>query len=247
MSDLDKLNNLATEALHLANGNIKKAAPKLAYELTENAKRPLLIALVSDYLERLPSAPFAQPQPVTQAQPQPQPQPQAKPQPHAGRAQPTATPPQPIGRRREGKHRRVAVIGTPSPQAKAGAVRVMKAMAHEIFARKIRGAGMLGNICVHELRTISSSSAVTAGKFLLRSTEDAVEAVALGIMADHCVAADPFDKVANVIPATVAVQAFETAKIMAPQIIAATSTKYANDLIAAAREKPLMIEGDVQQ
>jgi hypothetical protein len=123
MTDFDKFNTLAVETLRLNNGNIKRAAPNLAYQLTENAKRPLLIALVADFLERLPSAPFAQPQPQPQSQPQPRPQPQPQPQPHAAHAQSATSPaPQPVGRRREGKHRRTAIVGVPTARAKAGAV-----------------------------------------------------------------------------------------------------------------------------
>jgi hypothetical protein len=190
MTDLEKLNTAATEVLRLNDGNIKKAAPKLAHALIENARRPLLIALVADFLTRLPNAPTVQPPP--------------KPQP--------ATPPKPVGRRRQGPHRRIAAIATPSPHAKAGAVAAMKLATAEIFNRKIRGAGRLGNIEVHQLRAISEDLANTTGEFVQRGFDDGVEAIALSMMSDHCVAADPFAKVVDVIPAKVAEQAFKDAK-----------------------------------
>jgi hypothetical protein len=223
MTDLDKLNTAAAEVLRLNDGNIKKAAPKLAHALIENARRPLLIALVADYLTRLPNAPVEHPDAKTKTQP--------------------AAPPKPVGRRRQGKHRRTAAIGTPTPHARAGAVAAMKLATAEIFNRKIRGAGRLGNIEVHQLRAISEDLANTTGEFVQRGFDDGVEAIALSMMSDHCVAADPFAKVVDVIPAKVAEQAFKDAKIRTAQVFAAASAKIAHDLIAAARGKP-MIEGN---
>jgi len=241
MTDIEKLTALAVEALRLAGGIIKKAAPKLAYELTENAKRPLLIALVTDFLSRLPSEPTVQTQPAMppQAPPPPPPPPQAR-----ARVTKTASPSsQPKGRRRQGKHRRTAAVGTPSSRAKAGAVAAMKLATAEIFNRKIRGAGRLGNVRMHELRAIAESQARTAGDFLQRGYDDAVEAIACIALSEYCVAADPFAKVAEVIPAKVAAKAFEDAKLKAAEVIRDGSAKVAHDLIATARGKPL-IEGN---
>ena len=61
-SDLAKLRTAAEDALRLNDGNVTKAAPKLARTLIENAKRPLLVALVADYLARLPAVPKTPPQ-----------------------------------------------------------------------------------------------------------------------------------------------------------------------------------------
>jgi hypothetical protein len=223
MTDFELLNTLATETLRLANGNIKRAAPKFAYALTENANRPLLIVLVADFLTRLPSSATTQ-----------------------SRAQ-AAAPPKPIGRRRQGKHRRTAAIGTPSVRAKAGAVAAMKLASAEIFNRKIRGVGRLGNIHVHELRAIAESQAATAASFLQRGYDDAVEAIACITLTQHCVAADPFAKVVDVIPEKVAIKAFNDAKIKAAEVIRDGSAKVAHDLIAAARGTPLVEGNETRQ
>jgi hypothetical protein len=153
---------------------------------------------------------------------------------------PRRQPPKPKGRRREGAHRRS--VGTPSKHAKAGAIAALKTISHEIFARRIRGAGRLGDIRVHELRAIAESQAATATSFLQRGYDDAVESIACAIISDHCVAADPFAKVADVIPVKIAVKAFEDAKIKAAEVIRDGSAKIASDLIASARTPP-MIEG----
>jgi hypothetical protein len=158
------------------------------------------------------------------------------PQPSSGRMKSS----KPVGRRREGAHRR---SGIPTKRAKAGAVAAMKTVAHAIFARKIRGAGALGDIHVNELRAIAESQASTATSFLQRGYDDAVESIACVIMSDHCVAADPFAKVSDVIPARVAVKAFEDAKLKAAEVIRDGSAKIAHDLIAAARGT-LLIEGN---
>ena len=217
-TDLAKLRVLAEEALRLNANNVKKAAPEFAHQLTENTKLSLLIALVADYLARLVNV-------------------QLK----------SSSPSNPKGRRRQGKHRRTAAVGTPSPRAKAGAVAAMKLAGAEIFNRKIRGRGLLGNIQVHELRAISEGLARTTGDFLQRGYDDGVEAIALSIMSDHCVAADPFAKVVDVIPAKVAEQAFKDARIKTAEVIAAASAKIAQDLIAAARGKPLIEAPETRQ
>ena len=96
---------------------------------------------------------------------------------------------------------------------------------------------------MHELRAIAESQARTAGDFLQRGYDDAVEAIACIALSEYCVAADPFAKVAEVIPAKVAAKAFEDAKLKAAEVIRDGSAKVAHDLIATARGKPL-IEGN---
>jgi len=98
-SDLNKLRTAAEEALRLNDNDVKKAAPKLARVLMENSKRPLLIALVADYLSRLPPSEAAADDEAPKRKTKP------KAQPHS--------------RRRQGKHRRTKALGTPSPQQPA--------------------------------------------------------------------------------------------------------------------------------
>jgi hypothetical protein len=210
-----KLRTIADDMLRSSHGDANKAAPRLARALLEDANRAALIALCADYLARLPKAPAVR-----------------------------RKRPEPVGRRREGKHRRQ--VGTPSAAAKAGAVTAMQAIHHEIFQRRVRGVGRLGNIHVHELRAIAESQATTAASFLQRGYDDAVEAIALTTLSGYCVAADPFAKVPDVIPAKVAVKAFEDAKIKAAEVIRDGSAKIASDLIASARELPSIEEGAQQ-
>jgi hypothetical protein len=119
----------------------------------------------------------------------------------------------------------------------------MKLASAEIFNRRIRGVGRLGNIHVHELRAIAESQASTAASFLQRGYDDAVEAILCITLTQHCVAADPFAKVVDVIPDKIAEQALENAKLKAAEVIRDGSAKVAHDLIAIARGKPL-IEGN---
>jgi len=70
---------------------------------------PLLVALVADYLARLPKSAV-----VKSDSPPPQ---------------SAARPPKPAGSRREDAHRRIAVIGMPSPLAKAGEIAASRATA----------------------------------------------------------------------------------------------------------------------
>jgi cytochrome c2 len=53
MNDLAKLRAAAEEAMQSNDGSVKRAAAKLALALLENSSRPLLVALVADYLARL--------------------------------------------------------------------------------------------------------------------------------------------------------------------------------------------------
>jgi hypothetical protein len=219
-SDLDKLRDAAIEALRASNNSVNKAAPTLARALMDNAKRPLLIALVADYLSRLSS-------------------------PSSETKLPRIAHPKPAARRREGKHRRSSLLRTPTDAQKAGAIAAGQAVAAEIFNRKIRGYGPLGKLRVHELRAIAENLANTAGDFLQRGYDDAVDAIAIRRLNDYCVAADPHGEVEKVIPLKIAVQYYNDARIKAVEVIRDGSAKVASDLIAAAR-KPSEIEGDAR-
>lgn len=219
-SDANKLRTVAIEALRLNDGNIKKAAPKLARKLLENASRPLLIALCANYLSALPKSEDA-----------PAPKPTAR------------KPVKAHSRRREGAHRRT---GLPTSKQRAGAIAAKSIVADEIFLRKIRGEGPLGSIQVNRLRAIAESQSMTAVSFLERGYDDAVEAIVCQTLSDYCVTADPFAKVVDVIPAKVAEKAFKDARIQAAEIIRDGSAKIAHDLVESARN-PKLIEGDARQ
>jgi len=214
----DKLRTAAIEILKSTDGNVTKAAPKFASMLMENAKRPLLIALAADYLDRLP---LKTETPETAEAPTLSPKPSKS--------------PKPIGRRREGPHRRVK-LGTPSAAQKAGTVKAGTVIRHEIFERRIRGAGRLGDIHIHELRAIAESQASTATSFLQRGYDDAVESILLLMLNDHCVASEPFTKVRDAVPPNVVEAKLKAAKIKAAEVIRDGSIRVAHDLIASAHK-----------
>lgn len=211
----EKLRTAALEILKLNDGNITKAAAKLAHALIENQRRPLLIALAADYLVRLSSTDVA-PEEATA---------------------PTKTKPkrEPTSRRREGPHRRIK-LGTPTAAQKAGTVAAGKVIKHEIFERRIRGAGRLGDIHIHELRAIAESQASTATSFLQRGYDDAVESILLLMLNDHCVTAEPFVKVRDAVPPGVAETKLKAAKLKAAEVIRDGSIRVAHDLLASAHK-----------
>lgn len=239
-TDLARLRTTAEDALRLNDNDVKRAAPKLARALIDNANRPLLIALVADYLTRLPppaAVVEAAPQPTTAATASTPRAPTPPPAAQLGGGK------GPVGRRREGPKRRGSkvITGMPTAAQRAGAVAARKVIASGIFARKIRGEGPIGRVQVHRLRAIAEAQASTSASFLQRGYDDAVEAIACMLLNDHCVAADPFAMVQDVIPAKKVSAAFEAAKVRAAEVIRDGSAKVARDLIASARE-PQQIE-----
>ena len=206
--NLTRLRNMARAAME-HHHDIAAAANELARMLIMRRHRSLLIALIGEFLIKLPPA-----------------------VPVGLKRKPSKV----HGRRREGPHQRRATGA--SKRTKAGGVAAMKLVATEIFSRQIRGVGQLGNIHVNELRAIAKAQGNIAGRFVERGYDDGVEAIALGIMADNCQAADPFGKVRDVIPGHVAVEAFKEAQIRAAVIMRDASAKVAEDLIAAARKPP---------
>jgi hypothetical protein len=210
MTDLEKLAALAADAMRTV--DIKRAAPKLARTLMENANRPLLIALVADFLTRQPDVaklPITTTE-STELQTQ-----------HAEKG--------PIGRRREGKHRRPTKV--PGPLARAGEIASRKHLADSIFSRSIRGAGPLGRIKMHELRTIAQGQAFLAVEFLHRGYDDAVEAILCKLISEHCMSADPFAAVEDVISAAKAAEFEETARLRAAKVLRDGGARIARDLI----------------
>jgi hypothetical protein len=210
----EKLRTAAVEILKSTDGDITKAASLLARALMDNARRPLLIALAADYLSRLsPTAEAPAPAP----------------------AAPLKKKREPISRRREGPHRRIK-LGTPTAAQKAGTVAAGKIIKHEIFERRIRGAGRLGDIHIHELRAIAESQASTATSFLQRGYDDAVESILLLMLNDHCVASEPFVKVRDAVPPGVVEAKLKAAKLKAAEVIRDGSIRVAHDLIASAHK-----------
>lgn len=221
-----KLRTAAQAVLQVHKGNVTQAAPAFAQELLENAKRPLLVALVADYLARLPVA--AAPPDVAEASFVPPEDKDKPPKTKDGRK----------GKRRP--------TGTPSPRARAGAIVAMKLEAAEIFNYRLRGIGRrVGELYVHELRALAKGLAVSAGNRLKGGIEEGAESIWLGKLADHCVTAHSFAKVKETIPVNVAITTMERARIMAAEIIRDNAAKVVSDLIASAR--PPQIEGGTQQ
>lgn len=207
MTDLEKLAALAADAMRAA--DIKRAAPRLARALMENSNRPLLIALVADFLTRQPEV-AKMPTTTTES---------TELQIEKG----------PIGRRREGKHRRPTKV--PGPLARAGEIASRKHLADSIFSRSIRGAGPLGRIKMHELRTIAQSQASIAVEFLHRGYDDAVEAILCKLISEHCMSADPFAAVEDVISAAKAAEFEEAARLRAAKVVRDGGARIVHDLI----------------
>ena len=203
---LDKLAHLAGEVFADANFDVKKAAPKLARMLTENANRPLLIALVANFLTQLKLAPKPQPQPTERKL---------------------------IGRRREGRHRRKPTR-VPGALAKAGEIASRKHLATAVLLRPIRGAGPLGRIKMHELRTIAQQQAAISVEFLHRGYDDAVEAKLCQMISEHGVSADPFAEVQDVINEKIAADYEQQAKLYAAKVLRDGGARIARALIEAA-------------
>lgn len=212
ISTAEKLKSAAAEILKSTDGNVTKAAALFAKALTENSRRPLLIALAADYLERLPKTETDAPTETPK----------------------TKQPRQPHSRRREGPHRTPKKLGTPTAAQKAGVIKAGKVIQHEIFDRRIRGAGRLGDIHIHELRAIAESQAATATSFLQRGYDDAVESILLLMLNDHCVTAEPFVKVRDAVPPNVVEAKLKAAKLKAAEVIRDGSIRVAHDLIASA-------------
>jgi hypothetical protein len=224
-TDLTKLNADADELLRLNGNDINRAAAKLALTLVENAKRPLLVALIADWLAHRPASMLSAGAP-----------------PKISLRQGKETARAPIGRRREGPHRRHKAIAVAKISTKAGAIAARKVEAHAIFKRKIRGAGPIGSIRVHELVAISEGQAATAASFLQRGFDDAVESIACHMLSKYCIAADPFALVRDVIPARVIVKTFEAATVKAAEVINAATTRVAHDVIATGQQAPPQME-----
>jgi len=210
----DHLRAAAQEALRANDNDVKKTAPKLARALMTNARRPLLIALISDYLSRLP--PTA-PRPMM---------------PLPGTDKTKAKP----------------LIGMPTAADKAGALAAMKMEAAEIFARRIRGAGKLGELHVHELRAIASDLGRAAVEKVKLGYNDAIDSVLIMKLSQHCVAADQNARVADVISQRDTVRAFEEAKPIAAAVLRDGMDAMFKSLTGQklSKTKPLEIEGGAQ-
>jgi len=213
----DHLRAAAQEALQANDNDVKKTAPKLARALMTNARRPLLIALVSDYLSRLPRT---TPHPVM-------------PLPSADKTKAKGEKP---------------LIGMPTAANKAGAIAAMKLEEAAIFERKIRGAGDLGQLHVHELRAIASDLGRAAVEKVKLGYNDALDSVLIMKLSKHCVAADQFARVADVISQRDAVRLYEEAKPIAAAVLRDGMDAMFKSLTGQKlpKTKPLQIEEGAQ-
>jgi hypothetical protein len=127
----------------------------------------------------------------------------------------------------------------PSAAQKAGAIKAGTAIKHEIFERRVRGTGRLGDIYIHELRALAESQASTATSFLQRGYDDAVESILLLMLNDHCVASEPFTKVRDAIAPAVVEAKLKAAKIKAAEVIRDGSIRVAHELMASAQRSEI--------
>jgi hypothetical protein len=142
-------------------------------------------------------------------------------------------------RRREGAHRRPNRRLVPTQEQKSAARRVVRAEASlTIWNRKLRGGRTLGDLHVNELRAYAEDAANTATSFLNRGFDDAWEAIALTMLNNHCVAADPFASVKDTVKTATATDIFESARICAAEQIRDASARTARELLARAADQP---------
>jgi hypothetical protein len=219
-SDLKKLENMARSLLASHDNDATRAGAQLALALLDNAKRPQHVALCVDYCGRITAS--AHPPEVADAP--------SEPRRRRGRSLVAveASRPVPVGRRREGPHRRTA-------EMREAALAVSRLEAAAIFKRKIRGVGALGNIFVHRLRSIAATQARTAATFLQRGHDDAVEGILLELIADHIGETDPFTRVRNAIAPEEVKRLLEIAQARAPLVLRDGMERVATNLIASAR------------
>jgi hypothetical protein len=239
-----KLRQAAEEVLRNHDGNVARAAPVLARELASDAKRPLLVALAADYLGRfaLPASAGIAPEEPTAASPEKiETEPTSETEEEAPDLR-TAESEEPevasasAAQRRRGSGRRRT--GMPTASQRAAMIEAPAVALAEIFQRRIRHYGPLGDLRIHELRTVAKSMATFAADALQSSYEDAVDAIMINRLDNYCVAVDPSSKVKDTIPGRVVAEAFADAKVNALTVIRDSSTKIFDDLISASR-RPL--------
>jgi hypothetical protein len=143
--------------------------------------------------------------------------------------------PIPHARRRVGPHRKARERAlVPTSEQKTGALAARAQVADLIFEHKLRGGKMLGEIRVHELKAIVEAAAHSATSLLWRGYEDAVDTFLCASLADHCVAADPFGLVKDMIKPSDAVKMLDRAKIRAAEALRDGSARLAKELITSA-------------
>jgi hypothetical protein len=217
-----------------------KAAVKAAPVIAQAA--PVIAHQPAAPIQAAPTPAQAAPDPVAGIEP---PAPLAAP---AAEQAVAADPPAPglakpfHSRRREGAHRRPAKLPTPGQQA--AALKAKKVVYDAIFQRKIRGGKMIGDVRIHELPALAQSHAATAGSFSQRGYDDGVDAIVFTMVQNHCVAADPFGKVADTISARALKRIYAEAEIKSAEIMRDAAARTASDLIAGARTP--VIEGGTQ-
>lgn len=241
-SDLAKFAIEAQDALRANGGDVNRTAPKLAAVLMTNAARPQLIALVAFFLERFPAEQGAAPAPGAEPA-APEAAPEATP---GSRARPGQPPKAiklsdkpPTSQRREGPHR----TGGRSASKKAATLAVAKAGTDAIFSLRIRGHGAIGDMRINQLSYAATNLANTAGSFLQRGYDDAVHGVLLMALSKHCVAADQFAKVVDVIPARVLKAKLNYARVKAVEIIQEGSARVAKDISGGGGDGTPELEG----
>lgn len=140
-------------------------------------------------------------------------------------------------RRRIGPHRKP--IGVPTAAQKTGALIAEQNYTTTIFDRKLRGGRKVGDVRMHEVTAISKQSAGNMARFITRGFEDGVEMMALAMMAKHCVAADPYAKLRDILKPTLAEKIFKQAEIATAAWLAEESSGLANRLIQVAEQQEL--------
>jgi hypothetical protein len=124
-------------------------------------------------------------------------------------------PPKPVSRHRPGRHRRPGTPGMPSEINREAARTADRHLAAVVFERKMRGGKKLGDLRWNELHAYKREAIATGVEMLNRGFDDVVEGIACDMIERHCVPADPFETVRNIIKAEDAMTIMEQARVEA--------------------------------
>jgi hypothetical protein len=142
------------------------------------------------------------------------------------------------GRRRTGKHRRVAASISnnrmPTKSQREASLKARSGIADVVFARKLRGGRVLGELHVRELRAMTQTQLETSMRFLNNSYVDLVDFVALQRIDRHCGAADPDLLVKDCIKSAVVTEIFQQAEVVAAEALRDGTEKFAAAVIEIA-------------
>ena len=147
-------------------------------------------------------------------------------------------------RRHRGANRRPKVTASnnrmPTQAQRDASLKARSSIANAVFARKLRGGRMLGELHVRELRAMIQGQLETSMQFLNHSYVDLVDFVALQRIERHCGPADPDMLVSECIKGSIVEEIFKQAEIVAAEALRDGTEKFAEAVIATANRSSEM-------